>query len=414
MTTARAATPAPSPPAAGRRTGTAPGFALFAHGFRPFFLMAGIWAPLGVGLWVAALAGLPLPEGPLPPARWHAHEMLAGFVGAAIAGFLLTAVPNWTGRRGYAGAPLAALAALFLAGRLALLPGSPLPIAAAAPVALAFVPALVLTVLPALLRAKAPRLFGPPLVVLGVWAGDLLMLGRAAGWWEAESWRAGQLLSANLALALVGLIGGRIVPSFTLNALRKAGRPVELRPLPGVDRAGVLALLAVAAVDLAAPDGVLAGVAAAVAGALAALRLSRWHGLRTLDQPILWVLHLAYAFVPLALLVKAARLLAGAEWGAHWLHLQGGGALAMMVLAVMTRAVLGHTGRDLAASPPTVLAYATLAAAALARAFGPVLLPGRAPAALAVAGGLWVAAFALFLAVFGPMLVRPRVDGKPG
>jgi uncharacterized protein involved in response to NO len=150
-----------------------------------------------------------------------------------------------------------------------------------------------------------------------------------------------------------------------------------------------------------------------VAGALAALRLSRWHGLHTLDQPILWVLHLAYAFVPLALLAKAARLLAGAEWGVHWLHLQGG-ALAMMIIAVMTRAVLGHTGRDLVASRPTVLAYAMLALAALARAFGPVLLPDHALATLAVAGALWVAAFALFLAVFGPMLVRPRADGKPG
>ena len=183
METARATAPALPPSVAERRTGA--GLALFAHGFRPFFLLAGVWAPLGVGLWVAGLAGLPLPDGPLPLARWHAHEMLAGFVGAAIGGFLLTSVPNWTGRRGYAGAPLVALVALFLAGRLALLPGSPLPIALAAPVALFFVPALVLTVLPALLCAKAPRLFGPPLIVLGFWAGDLLMLGEAAGWWGA-------------------------------------------------------------------------------------------------------------------------------------------------------------------------------------------------------------------------------------
>lgn len=412
MKTARATAPAPTPAAAERRTGA--GLALFAHGFRPFFLLAGIWAPLGVGLWVAGLAGLPLPDRPLPLARWHAHEMLAGFVGVAIGGFLLTAVPNWTSRRGYAGAPLITLVALFIAGRLALLPGSPLPIAFAAPVALAFVPVLVLTVSPALLRAKAPRLFGPPLIILGFWTGDLLMLGEVAGWWGAETWRAGQLLSADLALVLVGLIGGRIIPSFTLNALRKAGRPVELRPLPGVDGAGVLALLAVAAVDLAAPGGVLAGAFAAAAGVLAALRLSRWHGLRTLGQPILWVLHLAYAFLPLALLAKAAWLLAGASWGQHWLHLQGAGALATMILAVMTRAALGHTGRDLVASRPTVLAYALVPMAALARALGPVLLPDRALAALAVAGALWVAAFALFLVVFAPVLVQPRADGKPG
>jgi uncharacterized protein involved in response to NO len=412
METARTTAPAASPLAADRRIGL--NFALFAHGFRPFFLFAGIWALLAVGLWVAALSGLPLPAGPLPLARWHAHEMLAGFVGAAIGGFLLTAVPNWTSRRGYAGAPLLFLVAIFLAGRLALLPGSPLPVALAAPIALAFVPTLVLTILPALLRAKAPRLFGPPLIILGVWTGDLLMLGGSAGWWGVESWRTGQLLSANLALVLVGLIGGRIIPSFTLNALRKAGSPVELRPLPGVDGAGVLALLLVAAVDLLAPDGHLAGAVAAVAGVLAGLRLSRWHGMRTLDQPILCVLHLAYAFVPLALLTKAAWLLLDAEWASQWLHLQGAGALALMILAVMTRATLGHTGRDLVASRATVLAYALVALAALARTFGPVLLPQHAVAMLAVAGALWVAAFASFLAVFAPILLRPRADGKPG
>jgi uncharacterized protein involved in response to NO len=388
------------------------GFALFAYGFRPFFLLAGIWAPLGVALWVASLAGLAVPEGPLPMLRWHAHEMLAGFISAALGGFVLTAVPNWTGRRGYAGAPLVALVTIYLAGRLALLPGSPLPPAAAAPVALAFLPALVLLVLPALVKARSPRLFGPPALVLVFWAGDLLMLGEAAGWWGAGTWHAGQLLCANAALALVGLIGGRIIPSFTLTALRKTGRPAEPRPLPGVDRAAVLSLLAVLLVDLVAPDSVAAGLVAALAAVLVALRLSRWHGLRTLGQPILWVLHLAYAFVPLALATKAVWLLAGAPWAMHWLHLQGAGALAMMILAVMTRAVLGHTGRDLVAAPATVAAYVLLALAAPVRAFGPALVPGLAP--LVLAGGLFVAAFALFLVVYAPILLRPRADGKPG
>ncbi|MGG5812176.1 NnrS family protein [Falsiroseomonas sp. CW058] len=395
--------------AGGRR-----GFALLSHGFRPFFLLAGLAAPFAVGLWVAALAGLPVPaDGPLPIQRWHGHEMLAGFVAAALAGFLLTAVPNWTGRHGYAGAPLAALVGLFLAGRLALLPGSPLPVGLAAAVALAFLPALVGLVLPALVRARSARLFGPPAVVLLFWAGDVLMLGEAAGWWDAPTWRAGQLLSADAALALVGLIGGRIIPSFTLNALRKTGRPAEPRPLPGVDRAAVLSLLAVLVVDQVAPDGVAAGLVAAVAAALVALRLSRWHGLRTLGQPILWVLHLAYGFVPLALATKAAWLLAGAPWAAHWFHLQGAGALALMILAVMTRATLGHTGRDLVAAPATTAAYVLLALAALARVFGPALTDAHLPP-LVVAAALWVTAFGLFLAVHFPILLRPRLGGRPG
>lgn len=388
-----------------------PAISLLAHGFRPFFLLAGTWAVLGVALWVALLAGLPVPEGPLPTLRWHAHEMLAGFVGAAVIGFLLTAVPNWTGRRGYAGAPLAALAGLFVAARLVLLPGSPMPVEVAAPLALLPLPAALLLVAPALVQAGKARLWGPPLLVLGLWAGDLLMLGEATGWWE-DGWARGQLLLADMALLLVGLIGGRIIPSFTLNALRKTARPAEPRPIPGVDAGALAALALVAVVDLAAPGGALAGWVALVAAALVALRLSRWHGLRVLGQPILWVLHLGYAFVPLALATKAAFLLLDAPWAVHWLHLQGAGALALTILAVMSRATLGHTGRVLEAAPATVAAYALLALAAPLRAFGPALLPGLAP--LVLAGACWVAAFGLFLWVYGPMLLGPRADGKPG
>ncbi len=392
-------------------TARIPAIALLAHGFRPFFLLAAIWAVLGVGLWVASLAGLPLPDGPLPLLRWHAHEMLAGFVTAAVVGFLLTAVPNWTGRRGYAGAPLAGLVALFLLARLVLLPGSPVPLTIAAPLALLPLPAALLLVAPALVKANKARLWGPPLLVLGLWAGDLLMLGEAAGWW-ADGWARGQLLLADVALLLVGLIGGRIIPSFTLNALRKTPRPAEPQPIPGVDAGALVALALVAVVDLLAPGGALAGWVALAAAVLVALRLSRWHGLRVLGQPILWVLHLAYAFVPLALLTKAAFLLADAPWAAHWLHLQGAGALALMILAVMSRATLGHTGRDLMAVPATVASYALLALAAPLRAFGPALAPGLAP--LVLAGACWAGAFALFLWVYGPMLLGPRADGKPG
>jgi uncharacterized protein involved in response to NO len=386
---------------------------VFAHGFRPFFLMAGLTAPLAVGVWAATLAGVSLPEGPLPPMRWHAHEGLAGFVAAAMIGFLMTAIPNWTGRRGYSGAPLVALASLFLAARFAMMPGSPVPIGIAAPLALAPLPAALLLVLPALVKAKAPRLFGPPALVLVFWCGQVMMLADAAGWWTAPGWATGQLLMANTALLLVVLIGGRIVPSFTLNALRKTPRPAEPRPLPGVDRGAILAVAVVAVVDLAMPGGLLAGLVAAVASVLVALRLSRWHGLRTLGLPLLWVLHLAYALIPLALALKAVSLLAGAAWAAGWLHMQLAGAVALMILAVMTRATLGHTGRDLVAVPMTVAAYMLLLAAVLLRAFGGLAGPD-ALAAFLLAALCWVVAFALFLAVFAPMLLGPRADGKPG
>jgi uncharacterized protein involved in response to NO len=387
--------------------------ALFAHGFRPFFLMAALVAPAGVGLWVLSLAGLPLPEGPLPMLRWHAHELLAGFVGAAMIGFLLTAVPNWTGRRGYAGPPLVALAAAFLAARLALLPGSPVPLGLAAPVALVPLPLALLLILPALVKARAARLFVPPALVLLFWSGQLMMLGEAAGWWREPGWATGQRLMANAALLLVGLIGGRVVPSFTLNALRRAGTPVEIATLPWLDRAAMLSLAAVVAIDLAAPDGQLAGLAAALAAVLVAGRLSRWHGLRTLDTPLLWVLHLGYALVAVALALKASFLLGRVGFAAAWLHMQLAGALGMMIVAVMSRATLGHTGRDLVAAPATAAAYAALLLAALARVFG-TALSDDPMLGYAVAAVLWVAAFGLFLAVHAPMLVLPRTDGKPG
>lgn len=388
-----------------------PMIALFAHGFRPFFLFAGAWALLAMLVWIAALHGAALPEGPLPIARWHAHEMIAGFIGAAITGFLLTAVPNWTGRRGYAGVPLVLLVLLYLAARLVLLPGSPVPAAAAVVIALLPLPALLLTVLPALVKAGSPRLYGPPALVLAFWAGDALMLAETAGW-TGDTFAVGQLLSLNVALALVGLIGGRIVPSFTLSALRRAGAAPDSPPWPWIDRAGMIALAAVVAGDLVVPHSTASGATAALAAAATLARLVRWHGLATLDQPILWVLHLAYLLVPVALATKAAFLLADASWAFAWLHLQAAGAIGLMIMAVMTRATLGHTGRDLVAPPLAVAAYGLIPLAALARAFGAEVMPYAA--ALAVAGTAWIAAFALFLIAFAPMLLTRRPDGKPG
>jgi uncharacterized protein involved in response to NO len=337
--------------------------------------------------------------------------MLAGVVGAALAGFVLTAIPNWTGRPPYAGPPLMLLVAVYVAARLVLMPGSPVPPSLAAVVGLLPLPTLLLMVAPALVKAATPRLFGPPVLILAFWAGDLLMLGETAGWWNG-TFAAGELLCLDVALALVGLIGGRIIPAFTGNALKGSGTPVDIRPLPGVDAAGMASLLAVVLVDLAAPGGLLAGGVAAVAAALGLLRLSRWQGLRTFGRPILAVLHLAYLMVSVTLAVKAAYLLGGATWAANWLHLQGIGGIALMVLAVMPRATLGHTGHPLVASPAMLVAWALLPAAALLRAFGPMLLPGLLP--YAAAGALWIIAFGLFLVAHGPMLLRPRADGKPG
>jgi uncharacterized protein involved in response to NO len=387
--------------------------ALFSNGFRPFFLLAGLWAPIGVGLWVLSLVGFGLPDGPLPSMRWHAHELLTGFVGAAMIGFLTTAVPNWTGQPNYAGPRLIGLVVLFAAARLALLPGSPIPIGFAAPLALTALPATLLLVLPALIKAGTKRLLLPPAIILAFWAGDLLMLGDAAGWWRPPTWATGQMLAANVAMLLVGLLGGRVIPSFTLNALRKTGQTVEAKPIPGLDRAAMAALLAVVIVDSIWPGGGVAGGVAALAAVLLAVRLSRWHGLGTLGQPILWILHLAYGLLPVTLGIKAVWLFTGAAWAANWLHLQMAGALTLTIVAMMTRVALGHTGRDLVATPATVGAYVTLTMAMLIRVFG-TAWSTDALTPLIVAAVLWTVGFGLYSIAYMPILMGPRVQGKKG
>jgi uncharacterized protein involved in response to NO len=202
------------------------------------------------------------------------------------------------------------------------------------------------------------------------------------------------------------------VPSFTLNALRKRGAaPTPSPAFPRADEAANLALAGVALADLLAPGGAVAGAIAALAAVLCALRLSRWHGWQVASDPLLAVLHGAWAFVPLGLAVKAGALLGGPAWLAGaWLHLLGVGALGLMVMAVMTRASLGHTGRTLRAGALTTTAFVLVAAAALIRGFGPALLPPLS--AYGLAGTAWIAGYGLFLWRFAPILLTRRVRGS--
>lgn len=395
------------PAAAGRR------FALFAYGFRPFFLLCGLYAVLALAVWLTVLTGLLPYAGPWDPLRWHMHEMLFGFAGAAIGGFMLTAVPNWTGERGYSGRPLLLVFAVFLAGRLALNPAAPLPPLAAALADLAFVPALMLTVLPSLLRSGNRRNY-PFLAMLGLlFTGNLLC--HLDGLWPAlDSWQAGIRLTIDIILIMVVMVGGRIVPSFTSSSLRRLGRAVEIAPRPRLERAAMLALVLMLAADQALPDSLVAGALAAVAAGLTLARLAGWYGWRTRGQPILAILHLGYLWVPVGLALKALSLLAAIPFAAAWVHALTLGAFGTMILAVMSRAALGHTGRDIVAAPATVLAYGLVTLAALARVFLTGLGDWAYQPALMLAGFGWLAAFTLFTLVYAPILVGPRADGRPG
>jgi uncharacterized protein involved in response to NO len=384
----------------------------FGYGFRPFFLGASVAALLLVPLWAANFAlGLPLATD-WPSTLWHAHEMLFGFVCAAVAGFLLTAVPSWTGRRGFAGGPLVLMSGLWLLGRLLIGSSASWPVALVAAVDLAFLPVLGAFIAWPLFRERNrnTRL----LLVLAV-----LWLCNAAchlGLWRGDVELARQALLAgvNVALILVTVIGGRITPSFTATALRRRGIAGTVRAWRGMTAIPVALMVAVTAVDLAMPNGGVAGGVALAAAVAQGVRLAQWQGHRTLRDPIVWILHLAYAWLPVGLALKALALLAGVAAAAYWLHALTIGALATMILGVMTRVSLGHTGRPLQLRPLVVLAYALLAAGALVRVFGAGWAQIGYPAVILASAALWTAAFATFLWVYAPILLAPRIDGKPG
>lgn len=385
---------------------------LFAYGFRPHFLLAGLAAVLLVPLWALEfVAGVAI-GGNWPPTLWHAHEMLYGFIGAAIAGFLLTAVPSWTQHRGFAGRPLVLLSILWLLGRVLVATSAHWPAWMVASADLAFLPAVGMLIGAPLLRARNRNF--PLLAVLGLlWACNLVCHAAIARHNAPLALHALHV-GIDLTLVLITVIGGRIVPAFTAAALRSHDSPVAVRTAPLLSTLAILAMLALTIGDWLGAGARVNGILAGTAAVLQAARLMQWKSTSVLRQPIVWVLHLAYAWLPLGLGLKAIALLSGAAFAAFWLHALTVGALATMILAVMTRAPLGHTGRPLQVSPLTTLAYLLLTAAATVRVFGLALLHVAYPLIVVWAAVLWTAAFVLFVAVYAPILYQPRIDGKPG
>jgi uncharacterized protein involved in response to NO len=382
---------------------------VLAYGFRPFFLLGAIFAALAVPLWLAAYTGaLALPS-PLPASLWHGHEMLFGYAAAVLAGFLLTATPSWSGRPPVSGIGLGVLALIWLAGRAASSAGGVFPAVAAA-VDLAFLPALAIAITPALQAApQRNRVFLPLLGVLlladlGVHldALDLLPgLGAIA-----------LRVALDLLALLIALIGGRVVPAFTGNALAARGEAEPLRTFSVRDRLAIGALVLMLLADLLGFTRA-AGAIALAAALLNAWRLHGWGGSRTLREPILWVLHLGYLWLAIGLAWKGWVDLSGFLPPADALHGLAIGAVGTMTLAIMSRATLGHTGRPLHAPPPVVAAYLLVGAAAIARLAAPVAT-AHAVSLLVISGALWSLAFAGFVFSLGPALVQPRIDSRPG
>lgn len=384
---------------------------VFGYGFRPLFLASGAFAFIAVPGWLVVYHAGATPLG-MPGQLWHGHEMIFGFIVAAVTGFLLTAVPSWTGHRGFAGPPLVALTLAWVAGRAAFWAGGAVPFPVLAVLELSYLPLLAVLLAPPLIRQRNRNL--AMLVVLGIlWGADVVFLTAIAR--EAGEIASRALLAAtNVILLLITIIGGRIVPAFTSNALRRADASFSLRSYGWLERILPPAMVVVIVIDVWQPGAVAGGLLALVVAALHAWRLSGWRSLRTRGDPILWVLHLAYAWLPLAFAMKGIAVLSGTAWASYWQHAFGIGAVATMILAVMTRASLGHTGRALQVKPVIAVAYALLSVAAVIRVWAPALWPQAYFPILLAAGMCWSVAFGLFLAVYAPILTSPRPDGRPG
>jgi uncharacterized protein involved in response to NO len=385
---------------------------LFGRGFRPFFLLAAAYAVVFVPIWVCVLFGRIAAPQWLWLTAWHAHEMLFGFCAAAIAGFLLTSVPVWTGTTALAGRRLAALAALWLAGRVALAAAGGAPGLAAA-VDLAFLPALALAIGPPIYRAGVRRNFGFPLVLLALAAANALMHAEALGL-ASGSAAAGLRAGVDLVALLVVVVGGRVAPSFTTNALRLAGSTEIASPPAWAERVSVPAFLLFLAIDLALPASIWSGVAAMLAALVLAARMSGWRSTRVLGDPLVWSLHLGHAWVVIGLACLGAADLAAAWPRSVAVHALTAGAFGTMILAMMTRVALGHTGRPLVAPRSAVVAYALVTLAALLRTVGVATLPAETLPVIALGGVLWAGAFAAYLAGYATLLIAPRLDRRPG
>jgi len=389
---------------------------VLGEGFRAFFLSAGLFAVLALVVWEGWLILSALGHAPdtmpfrMTPPLWHSHELIFGYGSAAMGGFLLTAVPNWTGTPQARHIFVGTAAAVWLAGRLAMFGSAGLPAAWVAVADLAFLPILAARVASQLIHRPKPQNLMFVLFISVIWTGDLLVQLD----WTGVTPNGAEL---GVRIGLLGLclmiatLGGRVTPAFTRNAMTRVDRthgwPVSHRALDG---AAIATLLGVPLVlPFSEP---LAGGLALVSGGLQLARLAGWRSGWTLNQPILWALHVPFALLGLGLIALGAAWLGlGPEIAA--LHLLGIGAVGGMTLAVMSRAILGHSGRALVAPAPVAVAYGMIALAAVARWLGGVLNGAFYWPLVLTSGALWIVAFAVFVAVFWPALTRPRPARAP-
>ena len=380
---------------------------LFSYGFRPFFLLSGIFAALAIAIWIPEFYGDITVRTAFSPIAWHAHEMLYGYLSAAMVGFLLTAVPNWTGRLPVRGLSLAALAGLWLLGRIAISASDLTGWLLAMVVDCSFLFVVLVVIAREIVAGKNLKNLKVAVLVSVVLVGNIVFHMEARNHGPIEN---GMRIGIAGMMLLVMVIGGRIIPSFTQNWLARqpAGRmPVAFNRFDVV----IIAVSAIALLGwIILPDNITIGEVLVAAGVLHFLRLARWAGDRTWSDRLVFILHIAYLFVPIGFLLLAASILFGIPQSAA-IHAWTIGAMATLTLAVMTRATLGHTGRSLQANFGTHVVYAAIVAAAITRVSA-ALFSTQTDVLLRLSALVWIVAFVTFVLVYGPMLVRPKVSAK--
>ena len=363
---------------------------LLALGFRPFYLLAGAYAALSVPLWILQYFGVAPPVQPL----WHAHEMIFGYAFAVIGGFLLTAVRAWTGRATPSGTPLALLALAWVAARAI----APFSLAVSSAVDLLFAAALAWGIGQPILASRNRNWFFI-LIVLAIGAASVLF---------AMSARTGLQVGLDMVLLVIAIMAGRVVPGFTNNAIPGAGA----RRVQSLEYAALGSVALILLFDLF-DFGHLAARVALLAAALHAVRVALWAPFATRGRPILWILHLSYAWIVVHLAMRGLSELLPVPpvLATHALTV---GAIGGITLGMMTRTARGHTARPLATGPAEVWAYSLVQAAAVVRVLAPLAVPSAYVASVAVSAVLWGLAFTIFTLTYLPILSRPRLDGKPG
>jgi uncharacterized protein involved in response to NO len=382
--------------------------AFLATGFRPFFLLAALYAVIGVPFWVATLAGVPPWRAPQNPLDWHAHEMVFGYTGAVFAGFLLTAIRRWTGLPTLDGWPLAVLCLLWSGARV-------LPFVTSAPafagalVDVAFWLGLLVACARPIVRSENRRNYAFIGLLGALTLAAAMSHANRLGYAHGEFWSV-RTLGVDLICVGSVIMTGRVVPSFTRNATRAT----DITETPSYDRVAALAVVLVAVLDAASVSARVSALPAGLAGILLLVRARHWGPKHTFSAPLLWSLHLAHAWFGIGLTLRGLTAWFPFVPPSIALHAVTAGGIGLLTFSMMTRVTLGHTGRMLVVPRGIGVVIGLLATAALLRVTGPLFAGSRLPLVLAAAGGLWSLSFAAYLAAYGRALVTPRVDGQAG